>query len=236
MRTPAEGKRPSLRGAINAFCRMCIHDPFGGGGTGRPQVEACMTAVQMARGGGLALPMRPSVRIVRTGSFALGARPARPRVAVGLRRLMRGCFVGAVLFFLLPSAANPTQTTAPLFTGCRMVTLRVEAPSYAEEDVIRSMAESRLRSAAIYRNPIRGRNYLAGATLWVELRGQKLVVSFSSYGGRSGRRPTTSWSDFVFDREDSREVLAAILDHFVQEYLRVNESACLSADSRAPRP
>jgi hypothetical protein len=34
------GKR-SLRGAINAFCRHCIHDPHSGGGTWREQVTAC---------------------------------------------------------------------------------------------------------------------------------------------------------------------------------------------------
>lgn len=31
----------SLRGAINAKCRECIHDPIGGAGNWRQQVEAC---------------------------------------------------------------------------------------------------------------------------------------------------------------------------------------------------
>ena len=31
----------SLRRSINAFCRSCIYDPGGGGGTWREQVEAC---------------------------------------------------------------------------------------------------------------------------------------------------------------------------------------------------
>lgn len=31
----------SLRKAINAKCKECIHDPKGGGGTWRQQVEAC---------------------------------------------------------------------------------------------------------------------------------------------------------------------------------------------------
>ena len=34
-------RRPSLRAAINAFCRYCIHDPKSGTGTWRQQVEAC---------------------------------------------------------------------------------------------------------------------------------------------------------------------------------------------------
>lgn len=33
--------RRSLRGAINAFCRACIHDPHAGAGTWREQVTAC---------------------------------------------------------------------------------------------------------------------------------------------------------------------------------------------------
>jgi hypothetical protein len=36
--------RPSLRTAIDAKCRDCIHDPIGGGGTWREQVEACSSA------------------------------------------------------------------------------------------------------------------------------------------------------------------------------------------------
>lgn len=35
------GKSLSLRGAINAHCRECIHDPLSGGGNWRQQVEAC---------------------------------------------------------------------------------------------------------------------------------------------------------------------------------------------------
>jgi hypothetical protein len=31
----------SLRGAINAMCKACIHDPHCGGGTWRQQVAAC---------------------------------------------------------------------------------------------------------------------------------------------------------------------------------------------------
>lgn len=34
----------SLRGAINAYCRSCIHDPYGGGGQWREQVDACTSA------------------------------------------------------------------------------------------------------------------------------------------------------------------------------------------------
>ncbi|MFZ2804321.1 MAG: hypothetical protein WA001_03785 [Patescibacteria group bacterium] len=34
-------KKPSLRAAINAFCKWCIHDPGCGGGTWRQQVDAC---------------------------------------------------------------------------------------------------------------------------------------------------------------------------------------------------
>jgi hypothetical protein len=36
-----EGKRPGLRGKINAFCIHCIYDEGNGGGTWRGQVEAC---------------------------------------------------------------------------------------------------------------------------------------------------------------------------------------------------
>lgn len=34
-------KKPSLRKAINAFCKECIYDQHGGTGTWRQQVEAC---------------------------------------------------------------------------------------------------------------------------------------------------------------------------------------------------
>jgi len=34
-------KRPSMRAAINAMCKACVYDPFGGTGTWRQQVEAC---------------------------------------------------------------------------------------------------------------------------------------------------------------------------------------------------
>lgn len=30
-----------LRASINAFCKWCIYDPNGGGGSWRQQVEAC---------------------------------------------------------------------------------------------------------------------------------------------------------------------------------------------------
>lgn len=36
--------RPSLRLAIDAKCKSCIYDPFGGGGTWREQVQACSSA------------------------------------------------------------------------------------------------------------------------------------------------------------------------------------------------
>ena len=34
-------KRPSMRSAINAFCKGCIYDPSPGLGTWRQQVEGC---------------------------------------------------------------------------------------------------------------------------------------------------------------------------------------------------
>lgn len=34
-------KRPSMRAAINAFCRECIVDPHPGNGTWRQQVQDC---------------------------------------------------------------------------------------------------------------------------------------------------------------------------------------------------
>lgn len=33
--------KPSLRKAINAFCKGCLYDPNGGTGTWREQVSAC---------------------------------------------------------------------------------------------------------------------------------------------------------------------------------------------------
>lgn len=36
--------RPSLRAAIDAKCKSCIYDPFGGRGTWREQVQACPSA------------------------------------------------------------------------------------------------------------------------------------------------------------------------------------------------
>ena len=37
---------------------------------------------------------------------------------------------------------------------------------------------------------------------------------------------TTAWETYAGDDEILREVLATVLDHFVVEYLRVNEEAC----------
>lgn len=34
-------KRPSMRAAINAFCKACIYDPHPGNGTWREQVRDC---------------------------------------------------------------------------------------------------------------------------------------------------------------------------------------------------
>ena len=36
--------RLSLRSAINAMCKSCIYDPWGGNGTWREQVQACSSA------------------------------------------------------------------------------------------------------------------------------------------------------------------------------------------------
>lgn len=36
--------RPSLRDAVDAKCKSCIYDPFGGCGTWREQVQACSSA------------------------------------------------------------------------------------------------------------------------------------------------------------------------------------------------
>lgn len=33
--------QPSLRGAINAFCKQCLYDPLGGVGNWRQQITAC---------------------------------------------------------------------------------------------------------------------------------------------------------------------------------------------------
>lgn len=37
-------RRPSLRAAIDAMCKSCIHDPFAGNGAWREQVEACSSS------------------------------------------------------------------------------------------------------------------------------------------------------------------------------------------------
>lgn len=34
-------KRPSMRAAINAYCKWCIYDPLSGLGTWRQQTEGC---------------------------------------------------------------------------------------------------------------------------------------------------------------------------------------------------
>lgn len=36
--------KPSLRKAVNAFCRSCIYDPLSGLGTWRQQVAGCQCA------------------------------------------------------------------------------------------------------------------------------------------------------------------------------------------------
>jgi hypothetical protein len=50
----------SLRGAINAMCRECIHDPIGGFGNWREQVTACTS---------YKCPLFP-VRPLTTGRYA----------------------------------------------------------------------------------------------------------------------------------------------------------------------
>lgn len=41
-RTPVRAaKRPAMRAAINAMCKLCIYDPWAGCGTWRQQTEAC---------------------------------------------------------------------------------------------------------------------------------------------------------------------------------------------------
>ena len=55
---------------------------------------------------------------------------------------------------LLAGLYAPVQTgETPLFTRCAKVNLRVDAPTGLEEDVIRSMTESRLREAGLFRIP-----------------------------------------------------------------------------------
>jgi hypothetical protein len=36
--------RPSLRGAIDAFCKHCLYDPGNGNGAWREQIEACTSS------------------------------------------------------------------------------------------------------------------------------------------------------------------------------------------------
>ena len=55
--------------------------------------------------------------------------------------------------------------------------------------------------------------------------GALLIVAFS----KSGDEMTSlrmSWESITFDDEDMRETLAMIIDNFVVEYQRANESAC----------
>ena len=40
-REESQGKRPSLRNAINEMCKACLYEPGGGGGAWRQQIEAC---------------------------------------------------------------------------------------------------------------------------------------------------------------------------------------------------
>ena len=90
------------------------------------------------------------------------------------------------------------------------------------------MAESRLRTARLYRTPSpRGaRNLLSAATLRVEVPESYFVrVSFLKYGPDL-MSLTTRWETYAGDDEHMRKALSEILDHFVLEYMRVNEAAC----------
>lgn len=62
-------KKVGLRAAIDAFCKSCIFDPRGGGGSWRQQVEAC-TAPEC--------PLYP-VRPVSSGKGPSGGH-TRPRI------------------------------------------------------------------------------------------------------------------------------------------------------------
>jgi len=65
--------RRSLREAVNAKCKSCIYDPFGGCGTWREQVQACPSANCPLH------PVRPmSVKAQNTGLHALGTAPSVP--------------------------------------------------------------------------------------------------------------------------------------------------------------
>ena len=133
------------------------------------------------------------------------------------------------LFTVLPGRAAALPGEPPLFTRCMKVELQVRAQSYLDEEVIRSMAESRLRSANLYRtpHPTGARNYMSLSRLNVEYLKSEIVlrVSFDKYGSDIGDVKTL-WETIVEDDSAMRDTLAEILDHFVLEYRRANRDAC----------
>ena len=136
--------------------------------------------------------------------------------------------VGAVVSLISINPLAQPQSPASLFTGCMEVELRVEGDSPRQESMIRGMAESRLRDAGLYRAPnsTGAINYLSDSTLRVEVSDSFFVrVSFTKRGVNL-MTLTTAWETYAGDDEILREVLATVLDHFVVEYLRVNEEAC----------
>ena len=146
------------------------------------------------------------------------------------RHTTHAVLVVAVCWYGVATAQDVKPTQASLFNECRRIHLRIDAPNYGAEDSARGIAESRLRSAQLYRipNPNGGRDLLeVGNVLAIELSDYSVRVAFtpSTRAGDDHIRVTTAWEAIVSPAEQ-RSTLAAIIDHFVQEYLRENESAC----------
>ena len=105
----------------------------------------------------------------------------------------------SVLFLptALPGMAASQPDEAPLFTGCRKVELQVEAPSFGDEEVIRSMAESSLRTANLYRTP-----HPTGA--------RDLLSGFYAQGGVRRVAPHPSVLHEVRPRSDAHDYIVGI--------------------------
>ena len=129
-----------------------------------------------------------------------------------------------------------------LFNDCKPMTLNVlyvqtEVDIGLTKERLRFAAESRLREARLFKandHPLLVVNVnLVGAAFGISLKYQKIVIDIatkestlattwdSATAGTHGGR-----TDFVISN------LSGLLDQFLTEYLRVNESAC----TESPQP
>ena len=132
------------------------------------------------------------------------------------------------------------QERFELFNRCRPVRLLVEGPpeSAAEtglrKDAIQAVVESRLRGARLYTNPGSGGAYLYINVSVVD-RAFRISLEYRRWvldpvNDTSGSAAT--WhSGSIGTSSDASQILSAVsqlLDEFIADYLRVNESHCVS--------